>query len=118
MDITTFTSAALLAFAVYTGQNFIRYLKALNWNGVLGIVLAWGMGFGIAWWAAQASITAKMELVTDGGPLGKMDTGSLLLLGLALGSAGSAFVDWLKSRDNTQSAAKPRLVNDDVPKAA
>jgi hypothetical protein len=114
MDLQTFTTAALLTFALVTGQNLIRYAKELGTaegrNGVLGIGLAWAMGFGIAWWAAQAAVTAKLELVDGAGPLGKMDMGSLLLLGLALGSAGSQFVDFLKSRDNTQSASKPKLV--------
>lgn len=110
MDITAFTTTALLGFALWQGQNLIRYLRALDWNGTVGIILAWGMGFGIAEWAANSAITAKLELVTGAPALGLMDVGSLALLGLGLGSAGGAFADFLKSRDNTQSAVKPLLV--------
>ncbi len=110
MDVTTFTTAVLLGLAVYTAQNLVRYIKAKDLNGILGILLAWLGGFAVAEWASHASITANLVLVDGAGPLGGMDVGSLALLGLGLGSAATGFADHLAARDNTQSAAKPNLV--------
>lgn len=106
----TITAAVLLVALIVTSQNLLRYLKAQDWNGVLGILLAWAIGLGVAELAAHADVTASMTLI-DGAPaLGLLDFGSLLLLGLVLGSGGSQLIDWLKARDNTDSAAKPPLV--------
>lgn len=109
-DVTTFTTALLLALAIYTSQNLIRYVRAKDVNGVLAIVLAWLAGLGVAEWAAHASITSGLVLITDAPPIGKLDFGSLCLLALGIGSAAPAIADFFKSRDFNDSAAKPKLV--------
>lgn len=109
-SLVTFTSVALLALAVYTFQNLVRYLRAGDWNGVLGIVLAWAGGFVAALLAANASVTETLVLVEGGQALGNLDFGALVLVGLGLGSGASAFADYRAARDNNDSATKPNLV--------
>jgi hypothetical protein len=109
-DLTVFSAAALLIAFIITGQNFVRYLRAADWNGVLGIVLACGLGVVAVWVAAQASVTDSLVLVKDGPRLGLMDGASLVLLGIAIGSAAPVGVDVLKAIDRHQTSAKPKLV--------
>jgi hypothetical protein len=110
MNFATFTTATLVALALYTAQNLIRYLRARDANGTLGILLSWAGGLGVAEWLAHASVTSSLHFI-DGAPaIGVLDFGSLLLLGLALGSVPTAVADYLKARDNTRSSAKPALI--------
>lgn len=119
--ITAVTAGALAVATLIVAQNFIRYLKAgiagdrAGWNGVLGILLAVAFGIGVVALFAWAGVTGGIEFVQGRGPLESYDFGSQVVLGIALGAGGSFGVDWLASRDNSDTANKPRLLGGSGP---
>lgn len=110
-NLTTFTTVALFVTALVTIQNLLRYLKGKDWNGVLGILVAFIAGVVVVYWAAHSGVTDQLHLIEGGPSLADLDTGSLLLLGLAVGSAGPVLTDTLKAIDHSDSQQKPKLVN-------
>lgn len=106
----TFTTVALFTTMIITMQNLIRYARAGDGNGILGIVLAFVGGCGVALWGAHADVTAGIHLIQNAPALGDLDGGSLAMLGLAIGSLAPVAVDVIKARDNQDSAAKPKLL--------
>lgn len=109
-NLTTFTAVVLFVTALITFQNFLRYLKARDWNGVLAIVIAVISGVVAVTLAAHSNVTDQLHLIQDGPTLGNVDGVGLVLLGIAVGSAAPVLVDFIKSRDNSDSASKPKLV--------
>jgi hypothetical protein len=113
MNLTTFTAAALFAVTVYQFQNLVRYLRALDWNGVLGILLAVLAGIAAVALGAHSAVVDQLRLI-DGGPvLANLDGGAQIMLGIGVGSAASGGADLLKALDGTRSSAKPKLIPDD-----
>lgn len=110
MPSTTFTAIALLVSALYAAQNLLRYAKARNWDGVMGILTAAASGVGVVALAAHSDATAALHLITNGPALGGLDGGSQLLLGISVGSAGTVLADLRKAFDNSTTAEKPPLV--------
>ena len=110
MDLTTFVSGALLGATVYMLVNFVKYLKAGDWNGVLTLLLAMLVGVFVVWLGGQADVTSHLKPVTDAGELGTYDAGSVVLVGIALASTFSVVKDFIAARDNTDSAQKPKLI--------
>ena len=110
MDITSFTAIALFASALYAAQNLLRYAKATDWNGVVGILIAAVAGIGAVALGAHSAATASLHLVTGGAPLGALDGGSQVLVGIAVGSVGTVVADFRKSFDNSDSSGKPPIV--------
>lgn len=112
----TAVAAGVLAIAVLVvAQNLIRYLKAKDWNGVSGIVLAALGGIGVVVLFAWAHVTGAIEFIQGQGPLDTYDFGSQVVLGIALGAGGSFGVDFLASRDNHDTANKPKIVGESGP---
>lgn len=111
MNFTSFTPIILLTTFIITGQNLVRYLKAKDWNGSAGIVLSFLIGWAAVAVCAHAGVTEHLVLVQGQPELGLIDGWSILLLGIGVGSLGPVTVDFFKSRDNTQTAGKPPLVN-------
>ena len=107
----SFTVIALFAGALYAAQNLLRYVKAGNWNGTLGIVIAAATGIGVVALGAHSAVTAGMHLIENGPTLGNLDGGSQVFLGIAVGSAGTVLTDLRKAFDNNDSAGKPPLVD-------
>lgn len=112
MPIATdaFTAIGLLVALLVTLQNLVRYVKAGDWNGVIGILLAVATGVVLVVWAAHADVTATLHLIRNAPALGKLDGGSQALLGVSVGSVGPVAVDVIKALDNTRSSAKPKIV--------
>lgn len=113
MPIATdaFTAIGLLTVTLITLQNFVRYLKATDWNGVAGILLAVVTGIVLTVWGAHADVTAGLHLIRNAPALGDLDGGSLALLGVAIGSGGPVVTDIVKAIDQSRSSAKPKLVD-------
>lgn len=109
MPSTSFTAIALLVSALYAAQNLLRYAKAKDWNGVLGILIAVAAGVGVVALAANSDATSALHLIEEGPALGGLDGGSIVLLGIAVGSAGTVLADVRKAIDNTSSADKPPI---------
>jgi hypothetical protein len=115
-----FVIAGVLATAAATVKkivDFVRFLSAKDVISVVTQVLAWVAGIGAAFLLAAADITANYDL-GGGYVLGRANGASLILLGLGFGSGGSLLTDLIKARDNSQSAAVPRLGGGDQPSVA
>lgn len=110
MALGPFSVVALFVATLYTFQSLVRYLKAKDANGSLAIILAVVAGIGVVALAAHSDATAGMRLITDGQVLGKLDMGSQIMLGIAVGSAGPVVADFRKAFDASTTAAKPLLV--------
>lgn len=110
MPNTTFTAVALMVSALYAFQNLARFLKAKDWNGTVGILLAAATGIAAVVLAAHSSATAALHMITNGPALGALDGGSQILLGIAVGSAGTVLADLRKAFDNSATAEKPPIV--------
>lgn len=109
-NLTTFTAVVLFVTTLITVQNFLRYLKARDWNGVLAILIAFLSGIVAVTLAAHSNVTGQLHLIQDGPTLENVDGAGLVMLGVAVGAAAPVLVDFIKSRDNSDSAAKPKLV--------
>lgn len=109
MPSGSFTTIALFIAALYAVQNLLRYLKAADWNGVTGILLAVVGGVAVVALGAHSAVTENLQLITDGPPLGSLDGGSQILLGISVGSAGTVLADLRKAFDNSSSADKPPI---------
>lgn len=108
--MTPVTAIALLVAALYAAQNLLRFLKAKDWNGTVGILIAAITGIGVVVLAAHSDATAALHLIDKGPALGNLDGGSQILLGISVGSAGTVLADLRKAIDNTGSAEKPPIV--------
>jgi hypothetical protein len=109
-DLTVFSAMALLIATLYAGQNLIRYARANDWNGALGILLACGLGILVVWLAAQADATSHLKLIEGAQDLGHINGASLVMLGVGVGSGGTVLHDLKSAFDNNDTAKKPALV--------
>lgn len=115
MPTTTFTAIALMVAALYAFQNLARYVKAKDWNGTLGILIAALSGIAVVALAANSDATAGLHLIDGGKALGNLDAGSIVLLGVSVGSAGTVLADVKSAIDNKGSAVKPPIVGPPAP---
>lgn len=112
-----FAAISLLVAALYALQNLVRYLKAQDWNGAVGIILAAATGIGAVALAAHSDVTSALHLISNGPALGNLDAGSQILLGISVGSAGTVLADARNAVDGTTSAKKPPIVGPTPPPA-
>lgn len=112
MPIATdaFTALGLLIAALYAFQNLVRYAKAKDANGAIGILLAALTGCAVVALAAHSDVTSALHLIKGAPQLGNLDGGSQVLLGVSVGSAGTVLADLRKAFDNTATADKPPIV--------
>ena len=115
MNFTSFTPLILLGTALYTFQNLIRFGKAKDWNGALSIVLSCAAGIAAIALAAHSAATGSLVLVQGGSPLGALDGGAQVLLGIAVGTTAPVLADTFKAFDGNRNSAKPPLVGNDPP---
>jgi len=108
-NLGPFTAIALLIAALYAAQNLLRYAKAQDWNGTLGILLAAVTGIGVVALAAHSDATSALHLITNGPALGNLDGGSQVLLGISVGPAATDLADVRNPFDHSTSAAKPPI---------
>lgn len=104
------TPIALFIAALYATQNLLRYLRAKDANGTVGILIAVISGVAVVALAAHSDVTAGLKLITGGPALGNLDMGSQVLLGYGVGSAGTVLADVKSAFDNTDSSVKPKIV--------
>lgn len=105
-----FTAVSLFVATLYAAQSLVRYAKAKDMNGVLAIVLAAASGIAVVALAAHSNMSSDLQLIQGGAHLGKLDMASQVMLGIAVGSAGTVVADFRKAFDGTTTAAKPLLV--------
>lgn len=95
--------AALAASLVVKLTDFFKLLLGKNYGSALRTIMAWGIGFIVAVLFKFADITAAVTVY--GHRLGGLDFGSLVLVGLLIGSGGSVIYDFKRAVDNTDSAS-------------
>lgn len=81
-----------------------------NRSSVVTQLLAWIVGILIVWLGANAAVTAGLTLPGIDTPLGLLDGGSVVLVGLLASSLASTIVDVKCAVDGTDSARKPALL--------
>lgn len=100
-----------IAIALF-GNKFIellKYLRTRDWNGALTLLSLFVAGFVTLTLAAHSAATQYWTIPGTTIPLGMLDGGSLVLLGLMLTATGSTIYDYKKSLDGSDSAAQPKL---------
>lgn len=111
-----FTIVPLLGSLVFTFVNFLRYLKGGDMNGVVTQIIAWAAGVGAVMLVAQTQFASSVP-ITNTYTLATLSGWSLFFVGLMATSLFSTVNEVLKAVDNTQTQAKPNLIDDaDTPK--
>lgn len=107
MDVATWAGLAAL---VWTGMNFLKYVRSKDVNAIVTQAGVWVLGIGLVFLAANSDFAEKLD-VNDTN-LGALNGASLVLVGLALASTVSAAWD-LRTGNR-----KPSLVSGEVPTPA
>lgn len=107
MGLEDITAAVLFALVVAKVIDAIKLLNAKKFGAFLTQLMAFAGGTIVVVLAAHSTYgsgvhIAKIALSDTDGP-------AQILAGIAVGSLGSAIVDWRKAKDNTDSAAIPGL---------
>lgn len=105
-------TAIMFVALVWQVIDFLRELAAIreNRNAVIVQASAWVGGFILVVIGAHAAVTAKLVLPGSDLPLGVLDWGSQILVGMMVASLASSAVDIKQAIDNTDSARKPAVL--------
>lgn len=101
-------SWAALSALVFTFINFVKCLRAADWNAVVTQAAAWGGGIGVTVLAAHSDFGDSLPVANV--PLSQLNTPSHILAGLALASLASTFNEVKKAIDGSDTAVKPPLI--------
>lgn len=110
---TAIISIASLAALLALTWKFIDFLKLLanlpgSKNGVITQLASWAAAVGAVFLYGASQVGSRV--IVDELSVDQMDTPTKILVGLAIGSAASAVVDWKKATDNSDTAVIPPLV--------
>ena len=107
----TFVAAAGLLALIKKFIDFAKYATNKDLNGAMTQIVVWVAGVvAVILYAA----TDWANTIAFGGlTLADMNMASLIALGLALGSGASLTTDFIKSRDESDSARMPALIKED-----
>lgn len=98
----------LLAALAKKVVDFIRQLRGKDASAVLTQLFAWLSGVAVVYLAANVDFASAIEIANVS--LDQMGLWTQTILGVVVGSVGSVGKDLLKSLDNTQSEAAPKLI--------
>lgn len=102
---------ALMGVLVTKAVDWVRHLRARDWNAVVTQAVVWGAGVGAAFLLAASDFADKVTFDELGGvALADLNGPSLVFVGMAVLSGFSKLVDLTKAVDSSQSAAVPPLV--------
>ncbi|HEX9994480.1 MAG TPA: hypothetical protein VGB14_16240 [Acidimicrobiales bacterium] len=93
---------AVAAPIVKKAVDLIRMVAGRDWTGVVTQAVAWTGSTVVVWLVAASDFADQLGVDISG-------VASVVLIGLTVGSSASLFNDFLVARDNTQTAALPRL---------
>lgn len=110
----TFIPAVAMFALIKKFIDFTKYVVNRDLNGSVTQLVVWGAGVLAVWLYAQTDWADTISFA--GLTLAKMNMGSLVALGLGLGSTASVATDFIKSRDDSDSASMPPLVQPHVVK--
>lgn len=88
--------------------DFLRYLKARDWNGVSTQLITWIAGVVVLMLVAHTSWASAIPI--GNAPLTKIGLWSQIFAGLSISSTSSVIKDALKSFDNHNTSAIPTLL--------
>lgn len=102
----------LFATLIWQVIDFLRELTdfGTNKSSIVTQATAWGGGILLVVVAAHAQVTQTLTLPGIATPLGKLDAGSIVLVGLLASSLASSIVDVKQAVDGSDSAVKPPLL--------
>lgn len=104
----TFVPAVAMFALIKKVLDFFKYLTNQDWNGAITQIAVWASGIVVVWLYAQTDWAETFSFA--GFTLASMNGASLVALGIGLGSSASVATDFIKARDNTDSAAMPPLI--------
>ncbi len=103
MDFLPLAAMSLLVFKIV---DFFRYLRAGDTNGWVTQLVAWAAGVAAVLLYARSGFSVSI----GGFNLGHLNIWAQIVVGLNIGSAGSAWNDARKTFDVHNSAAVPTLL--------
>lgn len=106
--MTDTTSAVLFAALIWKLTDFVKHCTNRDRSAIVTQLVAWGIGFAAIVLFAHSSLST--HLVIDGIAVAHAPWADQLLLGVVVGSFGSAGYDLKRAVDGTDSAATPPLV--------
>lgn len=98
----------LLAAMAKKVVDFVRQLRGRDTSAVLTQLFAWLSGVLVVFLAANVDFASAIEVANV--QLDQMSLWAQTVLGFVVGSVGSVGKDLLKSLDNSQTEAAPKLV--------
>lgn len=107
MDV--FVPAVAMFALIKKLLDFFKYCTNQDWNGAVTQIAVWLSGVLVVTLYAQTDWAETFSFA--GFTLADMNFASLIALGIGLGSSASVATDFIKARDNTDSAAMPPLFN-------
>jgi hypothetical protein len=101
----------LLAMGALVGKfiDFLKYLRARDWNGASTILIAWAAGLGATFLVASTSFAAGVD-IGAGKMLADLTAPDKAFFGMMASSIFGFAYDVKKSLDNTDSAKTPTLL--------
>ncbi len=102
-----FVPAVFMVALVWKLVDLVKYVRNGDVNAALTQLTTYAAGVGVAFLFA-ATQWADGIMIGDAA-LSSLSGASLVVAGLALASTGSALYDFKKARDNSDSAATPKL---------
>lgn len=96
---------ALLGTLVHKVVDFAKFVSAQDWPSVSSQALSWLGGVAVTFLAGASTIGAQAGMY--GVSLGAANGADKILIGLAIGSGASLVKDFIKAKDNTDSAKVP-----------
>lgn len=108
-----FVALIAIAALVKKGLDLVKYVRANDVNGYVTLLAAMVLGVLVIVLAAHTAFAGG--LVIGGIALAKMGFWSQVFVGLTIAGSAGVTTDFLKSVDNSTSAAVPALVGGTVP---
>lgn len=106
---------AALSLASVQAMNFVKYLLAKDWNGVVTNLAFFVVSFLLLLLAANSNYTEGVAIPGINTPLHFLDLGSLAIVALGIFGVGGQWYDRTRAKDNNQSAEVPSLVPQSPP---
>jgi hypothetical protein len=103
-----FVPLLLLTALVKKAVDFVKYATSGDINAVVTQIVAWAMGIGMAFLAANSDWADSV--LVNGQPLSTLNGWSLALVGVNIASLAGFGWDTVKALDNKNSAVVPDLL--------
>lgn len=105
----------LMASIIKKIVDFVKYLAAGDINAVVTQLVAWAVGVGLAFLAANSDWADTFEV--NGQAASTLNGWSLVFVGIAIASAAGFGWDTVKAIDGSNSAVVPNLLARSYPPA-